>query len=172
VVAPPAPESEAGATTTGAVLAGTTEEDALVEIVDEEMPIEPVRYVVAPPPQLSVRRYTKDIVLDKGAAHSCEAETFHIDMSGRNSARAYIKLSKDIDTSYEMEIGGLPDGMDIRFEKTRTYLRHIESSEKVVGLDITSQERAQKGNFTVSVIYTQEGVTDSSVICQINIINQ
>lgn len=169
-------------TTTEEVLGDFTSEEMIPtvadeEVVDEEEPIaeeyvEPEIYVLAPQlPPLSVRKYTKEIVIDGGASHSCEAEVFRVDVSGKYSESARIIFSQNIYESYEMEIGGLPNGIDMQFDKTADYVYKPNLKDELVDITITVQSRAQKGDFTVPIIYTQKGIEDSSVICQINVVN-
>jgi hypothetical protein len=142
---------------------------------EEAVPDEPlVQYVepqVPSTPPLSVRKYAKEIVFDNETPHSCAAETFRVDVSGKDSARARIILFKGADVAHEVEIGGLPNGIDVRFEKTHTYTYQPGSGEMAVDLIVERDARAQKGNFTVPIIYTPQGLPNSSTICQINVIN-
>jgi len=168
------PEEET-ATTTGEVLgestASETEEDIEEDIVEE--PNLPVVIVDTPPsPRLSVREFKKRVVPDSRAFHSCEAEVFRIDISGKASAKAGIMLQRDSDAPYEVEIGGLPHGVDITFSKNSGYRYTQGAGDRSLELTIINQPGSQKGNFGVPIIYTQKGAKDSSVICQINIINQ
>ena len=173
------PEEEA-ATTTGEVLgestASETEEDVEENIEEEdstEESIQPVIDIYIPPaPRLSVREFKKRIVPDSRAFHSCEAEVFRIDISSKASAKAGIMLQRDSDAPYEVEIGGLPLGIDITFSKNNLYRYTQGAGDRSLELTITNQSGSQKGNFSVPIIYTQKGAKDSSVICQINIVNQ
>ena len=166
---------EETATTTGEVLgestASETEEDIEEDIVEE--PNLPVVIVDTPPsPRLSVREFKKRVVPDSRAFHSCEAEVFRIDISGKSSAKARIMLERDSDAPYEVEIGGLPHGINITFSKNSGYRYTQGAGDRSLELTIINQPGSQKGNFGVPIIYTQKGAKDSSVICQINIINQ
>ncbi len=155
------------------------EEPLAEEIVQELLPEEPV---IEEPileeipredtiPTLSVRRFEKPIFLDKEALHSCEADNFRLDVSDKQRISGKILLNKNSDIAYEVEVGSLPDGIDIRFSDNREYLYQPGSSENVLEFDIVRQDGAQKGDFTIPFIYTQKGLGDSSVICQFNIVN-
>src|SRR3989344_6794314 len=168
------PEEET-ATTTGEVLgestASETEEDIEEDIVEEPNLL--VVIVDTPPsPRLSVREFKKRVVPDSRAFHSCEAEVFRIDISGKASAQAGVMLQRDSDAPYEVEIGGLPHGIDIIFSRNNAYRYAQGAGDRSLELTITNQSGSQKGNFGVPIIYTQKGAKDSSVICQINIVNQ
>ena len=177
---PPVSEPEKIATTTGEVLgtssASDTEEDVEENIEEEEDFFDQAAAAILsvftpPPPRLSVREFKKRIVQDSRAFHSCEAEVFRIDVSGKARAMASIRLERDSDAPYEIEIGGLPHGIDITFLKNNAY-RYVQGAgDRSLELTITNQSGSQKGNFGVPIIYTQKGVKDSLVICQINIIN-
>ena len=159
----------------GQVLGETTEvedDEYIAEVSEEQIIATPMDVPVPPPPQLSIREFKKRVVIDKHAFHSCEAEVFRVDVSGKASARARIVLQRDTDASYEVEIGGLPQGIDMRFSKNNGYQYAQGANEKYIDLEINNQTGSQEGDFTVPIMYTQKGDTDSSVICQINIVNQ
>jgi hypothetical protein len=154
------------------------EEEPLVEEIIEEPFVEPIEepIVEEPPfedtiPALTVRRFEKPIFFDKEALHSCEAEQFRMDVSGERSLMGEIFLNKNLDIAYEVEVGSLPDGIDLRFFENNKYVYQPGSSEDALEFEIFVQDGAQKGNFTVPFIYTQKGLGDSSVVCQLNIIN-
>jgi hypothetical protein len=123
-------------------------------------------------PPVSVRKYRKAIVPDTEAAHSCAAGVFHVDLSVEASARVRLTLSGENDVPYEMEVGSLPAGIDVRFAHTMSYTHQAESREADIELIVERDERAQKGNFTVPIIYTSKGGSkNSTTICQINIVH-
>ena len=122
------PEEEA-ATTTGEVLgesaASETEEDVEENIEEEDFFDQTAAAILSLPtiesPPLSVREFKKRVVPNSRAFHSCEAETFRIDLTGKPSAKARIALQRDSDAPYEIEIGGLPQGIDVTFSKNSAY---------------------------------------------------
>lgn len=149
----------------------TEEEDIVIEDeAVEEMPEEIVEYI--PQPLLSSRKYNKEIVLDPNASHSCKAENFRIDMSNLSSLDTKVNISGEDSGIYEMEIGSLPSGIDVRFEDTKSYKLMPNISNSIVDIYIHTQSKAQKGDFTVPIIFTKNDNSRSSVICQINIVNQ
>ncbi len=164
-------EPENIATTTGKVLGISSTNDT------EENPVEesnsPVVIVEdSPSSKLSVREFKKHIVSDNQAFHSCEAEVFRIDVSNKILAKARIMLQRDSDAPYDVEVGGLPLGIDITFSKNGLYQYVQGPDDRFLELVITNQSGSPKGNFSVPIIYTQKSARDSSVICQINIVNQ
>ncbi len=151
----------------------TKDDEEPEELAVEEVPVlEEVPEEVLPiMPTLSSRSFTKDLYIDKEAKHYCEAEQFRIDVSGTEFTYARIMFVKDADISYDAEIGGLPDGIDVRFESNDDYLHHLGSSEDSLQLVIENQSGSYLGDFSVPIIYTAKGVADSPVICQITIVN-
>jgi len=171
---PPTLTEEKTATNTGEVLGESAilqVEEMTEENVEEGLVQSIIEIFTPPPPVLSKRVLKKRVVIDSRALHSCEAETFRIDITSKSSARARIAFQRDSDAPYEIEIGGLPQGIDIRFSKNSTYRYSQGASDRSFELVITNQQGSQKGNFSVPIIYTQKGGKDSSVVCQINIIN-
>jgi hypothetical protein len=138
---------------------------------EEEM-IQEYEEPASPEPPLLIRNFFKDIVIDQSAMHRCEADPFRIDVSGRNIFHTDIAVENAFEGEYEMEIGGLPKGIDVTFSKNDDYQYIQSADESSLPLTITNQLGSQKGNFGIPLIYTKKGVKDSSVICQINIINQ
>lgn len=148
------------------------EEDEVDEEEDLEEPTQPIIEIYTPPkPTLSRREFKRRVIPDARAFHFCEAETFNIDVTGKSSAKARIALHRDRDAPYEIEIGGLPQGIDITFAKNGAYRHAQRADDRTLDLAVTNQSGSQKGNFSVPIIYTQKGSKDSSVVCQINIIN-
>lgn len=118
------------------------------------------------------RVYEKEIFVNKDAKHHCEAEFFSVDMSQKESTINTIFFTKESEIPYEIEIGSLPIGVDIRFSENNSYYKNLGSTEESIDISIIKDNNALKGNFTVPIIYTQKGLFDSAVICQINIINK
>jgi len=171
---------EETATTTGEVLGESTasesEEDVEENIEEEEdffgqTAAAILSVFTPPPPRLLVREFKRRVTPDSRAFHSCEAEVFRIDVSGKVSAKARIALQRDSDAPYEIEIGGLPHGINITFSKNSGYRYTQGAGDRSLELAIINQPGSQKGNFGVPIIYTQKGIKDSLVICQINIVN-
>jgi hypothetical protein len=150
-------------------------EDEPEEILEEELLEEeiPQEYVEPVPPSLplSARSFSKEIVLDPRATHRCVASPFNIDISGRSPFSTDISLKKTPEEEYEIEIGGLPSGIDVTFSKNDDYLYQPGSNEDTVSLSIENEKGSRTGNFTIPIVFTEKEKKDSSVICQINIIN-
>lgn len=132
----------------------------------------PVKLLVRPP---KGREYKKSIILDGAARHSCEAESFVVDVSYSNSVVAAIRINRGdtvVDGTYSIEIGSLPGGIDISLmNSSDKYSLNSIVSERV-SLSITKENISQKGSFNIPIIFSFEsGGTKSTSVCQINIIN-
>lgn len=123
---------------------------------------------VAPP----MRTFTKKIFVNKDAVHTCTAEVFSVDMSGRSTAQNTLLLTKEADIAYELEVGSLPAGIDVRFTNNNSYYKNIGLEDDAVDFTISIKHDAATGSFTIPLIYTQKGVFDSSVVCQVNVVHQ
>jgi len=86
-------------------------------------------------------------------------------------ARAGVLLYPDKSGIYEVEIGSLPTGIDIRFLKNNDYQYSPTALETVVDIIIANQTGSSRGDFNIPIIYSKKDTPDSSMICQINIIN-
>lgn len=147
-------------------------ESVVSEEEDVGEPMSSIIDVRPPPPPLVTREFKKRVTPDVRARHSCEAETFRVDISQKNSATVRVMFQRANDALYEIEIGGLPQGVDVTFSRSSSYQQVQAANDKVLELAIHNQGNSQKGNFSIPIVYTQKGAQDSSVICQINIINQ
>jgi hypothetical protein len=126
------------------------------------------------PEQLSVRRYEKEIIIDELATHTCRADIFRADVQTESSSRARVTLFQNKKKSLPsfLEIGALPAGIDVVFKGNKDYNYTPGTRETVIEFEITRQVGAREWDFTIPIIYTlQDGLKTSSVICQINILN-
>lgn len=151
-------------------------EEGAEERLSEEEGVIGESDVVAPPetspPSFLKHEFKKEIILDSEAKHYCKATPFSIDVSGWRSLSTELDIVGSFDKKYELEIGALPDGIDVRFTKNDDYIYHPESDDDTLSLIIRNEEGSRSGNFTIPVVFTEKGKKPSSVICQINIINQ
>lgn len=123
--------------------------------------------------ELSIRTYDKEIVIDPAATHTCRADIFRADLQSEPSSRARVTLfqNKKKNLPSFLEIGALPDGLNVVFKTNEEYIYAPGTRETVIEFNITRQIGAWEGDFTIPIIYTLTGDTSSSVVCQINIIN-
>ena len=166
------------ATSTVETLSPVTEQPASEEPAEEppaeeeELQVpEPPQPELPPQPPLKKHKLERRISIDKNARHGCQAVNFTVDMSNKNSASVELGLHGQRGSLENIEIGSLPDGIDITFLNNADYFLSPSKSDNAVVVEIANQPGSQKGNFSVSIIYTQKGGKDSSVICQINIVN-
>lgn len=122
---------------------------------------------------LIVRTYDKEIVIDPLATHTCRADIFRADLQTASSSRARVTLFQNKKKSLPsfLEIGALPPGLNVLFKANEEYTYTPGTRETVIEFDITRQIGAWEGDFTIPIIYTLQGDQNSSVVCQINIIN-
>ncbi len=122
---------------------------------------------------LIVRTYDKEIVIDPLATHTCRADIFRADLQTESSSRARVTLfqNKKKNLPSFLEIGALPPGLNVLFKANEEYTYTPGTRETVIEFDITRQAGAWEGDFTIPIIYTLTGEVSSSVVCQINIIN-
>ena len=151
------------------------------EIIEEEIITEekaeliPNPVEMPPPlpwPPLSIRNFTKNIIIDPSARHSCVAKSFTVDISMVDIYLTSFFLVKSGDSIYKLEIGSLPAGIDITFSKNNLHSYEPMPSETEIDLKIVNEDGSRKGNFSVTVYFTKKGATDSSVTCQINVVNE
>lgn len=123
--------------------------------------------------ELSVRRFEKDITLDPSATHTCRADIFRADIRATDFSRARVTLFQNRKKSLPsfLEIGSLPAGIDVVFKSNEKYTYTPGTRETVIEFDITRQAGANTGDFTIPIIYTLQEGAGSSVVCQINILN-
>lgn len=123
--------------------------------------------------ELSVRRYEKDIILDESATHTCRADIFRADLDSSDFSRARVTLFQNRKKSLPsfLEIWALPLGIDVVFKSNEDYSYTPGTRETVIEFDITRQAGADVGDFTIPIIYTLQEWNGSSVVCQINILN-
>lgn len=178
---PEAQQATTTATTTTPVSTSTSEimpdenKDQILTLEEEQVvtQVVPEETISLPPlPQLSVRNYKKEITIDTEATHHCTADVFRIDISGKDSVDGNIVLEHTTDAAYEIEIGSLPEGIDITFATNGAYTYRPSANDTSLGMHIVNESGSQKGDFTIPLIYTKKGTQDSSSICQINVINQ
>ena len=116
------------------------------------------------------RTFTQTFRLDPDAKHYCAVEPFRIDISRfyHKTAEIYVRPSGP---PAILEIGDLPEGVDMRFSQNNAYAYHLAAGETRVALDIQNSDGAFKGDVNIPIFFTERGVTESTIACQINIVN-
>ncbi len=143
--------------------------DAIVEPIIEEPK---VIWRPATIPNLSERQVTRKIVIDPNATHSCTLSDFSTDL-GNGTTQVSIMLTKANQPGVEnLEIGSLPDGINVKIVATGSYTKTIEQKESSVLVLVSKQNGAQQGSFNIPILYTLKNPEKTSTaICQINIVN-
>jgi hypothetical protein len=119
------------------------------------------------------RKIDRIVNINKNADYSCTVSPFQIDISDLPSTEVKINLTRGKNSSIdEIEIGSLPSGIDLKFKSNAAYIYQTAKDENNILLLITKKDGAQKGSFSIPIIYTKKDNDNFSVLCQINIINQ
>jgi hypothetical protein len=144
------------------------------ELLPEEIPVEELTPILEGPiaPPLEERKLPEMIKIDENAKHSCAAEPFRVDISTLASTTANIVLQKDGAGLEEVGIGYLPEGIDVIFSKSGYYIYRPGKADATLSLEIIKTTTSQRGDFNIPIIYTKKGSKDSSVVCQLNIVNR
>jgi hypothetical protein len=112
-------------------------------------------------------------VIDPAAKHTCKVDIFRTDISDINTSTLSVKFyGTSLLASYDAEIGSLPNGIDVRFEKNNDYLYDFRGKETALTLVVNKQDGSLSGDFTIPIIFTHKGKNESAVICQLNLINE
>lgn len=114
----------------------------------------------------------ENVVVDPAAKHSCKVDVFRTDISDTSTSTLSVKFY-GISTlaAYDAEIGSLPNGIDVRFAKNNDYIYDFRGKETTLELLVNNQDGSLTGDFTIPIIYTHKAKKESSVICQLNIVN-
>ncbi|MEO0228249.1 MAG: hypothetical protein ABIL70_09405, partial [candidate division WOR-3 bacterium] len=115
------------------------------------------------------RQIEKNIRPDKNAKHSCKIKDFHINpLTKGHEATTELLLSGNLSGKQIIEIGSLPVGIDVLFQKNNDYIYTPVEGENRIALNIVIYPDAQKGNFSIPIIYKSG---NSTTVCQLNINN-
>jgi hypothetical protein len=118
------------------------------------------------------RRMAQSIAVDLSAKHRCKVDVFRTDISDVATSILSVKFyGTSLLSSYDAEIGSLPNGIDVKFAKNNDYLYDFYGKETTLELIVNNQDDSLTGDFTIPIIYTAKGKKESSVICQLNILN-
>jgi len=133
----------------------TVEEAVQVTTTEESKPIfqEP----------LKIRKFEKMINIKNLDDLSCSADQFSVNIKEGETKFVNIKLSGQ--GIKNLEIGSLPDGIDIIFAENNDY--QIFTNKDIVQIKIYRQKGSERGNFSIPIIFNSRS---STIICQINII--
>jgi hypothetical protein len=147
--------------------------EADYEKIKEEPPEIETPKVPLPSSLLKERKLEKIVNLEKGIDYNCKVIPFKIDISNLSSAEVKINLTRGRNKAIdEIEIGSLPSGIDLKFKSNTDYIYQPAKEENDILLLIAKEEGAQKGSFSIPIIYTKKDSDNYSTLCQINIVNQ
>jgi len=120
-----------------------------------------------------VRRLAESVAVDPSAKHTCKVDIFRTDISDVSTSLLSVKFyGTSLLAAYDAEIGSLPNGIDVRFEKNNDYLYDFRGKETTLALVVNKQDGSLSGDFTIPIIFTHKGKKESSVICQLNLVNE
>ena len=145
-----------------------------VAIPAEEPKEQEIEYIYTPPanlPKISVEPKEINIKVDPTAKHACNIDGFNTDMTSVTGIEKRILLSGSVSSPKDIEVVGLPQGFNIKFTKNNQTKVSV-SSETSINIKIEKTLLAQRGSFNVSFIFTEKGAKNSSVICQMNLVNR
>jgi len=118
---------------------------------------------------LNKQRLLIDIHLDQTTKHFCLVDPFRLTIREGEIQTTLVKLNKNKNNLAEtLEIGNLPEGIEIFFDKNTSYSIKPTKDENELELKIIALPNAQKGNFSIPIIYESD---NSQTICQINVIS-
>lgn len=117
---------------------------------------------------LTKRRIQSNVILSKNSNVLCNFDSQSIDISNKNNTTLRFSV-RNLKLNNKIEIGSLPDGIDIKFLKNNDYIINNGLQDEDFNLIIFNQSGSQKGNFNIPIIIYEDDT--KGIICQINIIN-
>jgi hypothetical protein len=156
---------------------------AVVEeaVLEDPAPEVPSPLVTARPDRLEKQNwqksaYTKRISLTgkTPSRHSCSAASFTLKVSASNEYSVVVSAKRgDASRSGSLYIGDLPYGFEATFDSAPSNLAAVSMASDSATLKIKTSSEAQKGSFSVPIIFTESDASnDSAVVCQINILSK
>jgi hypothetical protein len=146
-----------------------------LDVVHGDEELQPIELEMAPFPQDVLpepHQYRKEVSVDAAADHFCETSPSLLDLTRQESARFFVNLSHGTSTGHEyLDLGSMPYGIDMRFVNGNRYRFDRVEEQSEVEVSVSVLPGAQRGSLSIPIIYTKEREQDSSVICQINILN-
>ncbi len=112
----------------------------------------------------------KETVVNLNAVHRCNVSPFSLNVYENHNLNTNILLTKILSGNYELKIGERPQGIDVKFAENDNYIYNPKPDENTVSISVLNTIGSVRGNFSVPIIFTEKN-TNSSFICQINIVN-
>lgn len=123
-------------------------------------------------PKVSVKPAERNILIDPEATHFCKMPVGQINIVDKRLTLESIFLQGNPSLPFELEIIAVPPGIKVEFAKTKTALYSSSGQEEKVEIEIKNDKDSQVGSFSVPILYTQKSANNSTVICQLNILNK
>lgn len=117
---------------------------------------------------LTKRKIQSNIIISKNSNILCNSIPQSINISNQNNINLKL-LAENLKLGTKIEIGSLPDGIDIKFLKNNDYIINSSLENETFDLEVFNQIGSQKGNFNIPIIIYEDN--NKAVICQINVIN-
>ncbi|MBI1888549.1 MAG: hypothetical protein HYS15_01250 [Candidatus Spechtbacteria bacterium] len=110
-----------GASSSPIVEQPASEEPSEEPSAEELQAPEQIQLALPPQPPLKKHKLEKRVILDKNPLHGCQAVHFTTDISNKNSAIVGLGLNGRRNDLENIEIGSLPEGIDITFLNNAGY---------------------------------------------------
>ena len=137
------------------------EENAPEEITEPSTSSEIITQIINE--SLKMRKIEKKVEIKNFDNISCLMDQFSININ--EGETKFINLNLSSEGIKNLEIGSLPNGIDIVFAQNNDY--QISTDGNAIQLKIYRQKGSDKGNFSIPIIFNSK---NSTIICQINII--
>jgi hypothetical protein len=120
------------------------------------------------------RVFDKSIEVDSEAKQSCGINPFMVKVQLNQSRDLFVQINHPDEGSFDLEIGSLPYGVDVRFDSSDDYhLDDLNAAQKT-RLVIKAYAGAQSGSFNVPILVTKKSFLglgkSSSILCQFNVL--
>jgi hypothetical protein len=153
------------------------EEELYEEILEEEEEIIEEIYEINENPisnELNLKTRTfNDFVVDENAIHYCSSADFSINLTVDSPVTHSMQLlGATAGQGIQLAVGSLPLGIDVFFSENKEYEISLPTDRGGAEVEMSMQEGAQRGNFTIPIIFTlQKADGNSTAVCQINVVN-
>ena len=114
---------------------------------------------------LKLRKIEKEVEIKNVDNIDCFLDSFYVNI--KESETKFVNLKLIGDKIKNLEIGSLPEGIDVVFSENNDY--QISTANEIIQIKIYRQQNSSKGDFSLPIIFNSK---DSIIICQINIITE
>jgi len=121
-------------------------------------------------PEVRILPEALEAEIDEEALHSCSVRDFSVDLSILPNKNNLLVVTNPTLNSANMEIVGLPRGLEIIFTKTKDSAVSVATGQSEIPFTIKKGGDIQKGNFNVVFLFTRKiGSKESTTTCQMNV---